>query len=101
MIQTLDRYILLDEPTKPRIAGHRITVAQVAFWHEVAGLAADEIATTYGLTLAEVYAALAYYFDNQALIDLATTKSEEFVEEMRRTLPSKLTASSSRRMTIS
>ena len=44
---------------KPRIAGHRITVAHIAIWHERLGKCADEIATEYDLTLANIYAALA------------------------------------------
>ena len=45
---------------KPRIAGHRITVQNVVIWHERMGLSADEIASTYGLSLADVYACLLY-----------------------------------------
>ena len=54
---------------KPRIAGHRITVANIVIWHERLGKSADEIATDYNLTLADVYAALAYYFDHREAID--------------------------------
>ena len=43
---------------KPRVAGHRITVANIVIWHERLGKSADEIATEYDLTLADVYAAL-------------------------------------------
>ena len=39
-------------------AGHRITVQNTVIWHERMGLSADEIATEYGLSLADVYAAL-------------------------------------------
>ncbi|MGH2442573.1 MAG: DUF433 domain-containing protein, partial [Chloroflexota bacterium] len=46
---------------KPRISGHRITVQAVAIWHERLAKSADEIASDYGLSLADVYAALAYY----------------------------------------
>jgi uncharacterized protein (DUF433 family) len=45
---------------KLRIAGHRITVQNIVIWHERLGLSADEIATEYGLSLADLYAALAY-----------------------------------------
>ena len=51
---------------KPRIAGHRITVQNIAIWHEWMGLSADEIAAEYGLSLADVYAALAYTYDHRA-----------------------------------
>jgi uncharacterized protein (DUF433 family) len=44
---------------KPCIRGRRITVQDIAIWHERLGKSADEIATEYDLTLADVYAALA------------------------------------------
>lgn len=54
---------------KPRIAGHRITVQDIVIWHERMGRSADEICAEYDLTLADVYAALAYYFDHREEID--------------------------------
>ncbi|MCS4114611.1 uncharacterized protein (DUF433 family) [Salinibacter ruber] len=47
---------------KPRISGHRITVQDIVVWHERGGWSVDEIASEYDLSLADVYAALAYYF---------------------------------------
>ena len=75
---------------KPRIAGHRITVAHIAIWHERMGKCADEIATEYDLTLADVYAALAYYFDHREEIDQSIQESEEFVKAFRQQTFSKL-----------
>lgn len=68
---------------KPRIAGHRITVHDIAIWHERIGKSADEIATEYDLTLADVYAALAYYFDHREEIDRDIEESKLFVEALR------------------
>ena len=75
---------------KSRIAGHRITVMDIAIWHERMGRSADEIGTEYGLSLADVYAALAYYYDNQVEIDAQMRESEAFVEALRRQIPSKI-----------
>src|SRR2546427_5547902 len=75
---------------KPRIAGHRITVQDIVVWHERLGLSADEIATEYGLSLADVYAALAYYYDHREEIDRAIRADEEFIAELRKRTPSKL-----------
>lgn len=75
---------------KPRIAGHRITVQNVVIWHERMGKSADEIATEYDLTLADVYAALAYYFDHREEMDRQIESAAQFVEEMRQKTPSKL-----------
>lgn len=75
---------------KPRIAGHRITVQNIAIWHERLGKSADEIATEYDLTLADVYAALAYYFDHRAEIERAIKESDAFAKALRQRSPAKL-----------
>lgn len=77
---------------KPRIAGRRITVQDIVIWHERMGKSADEIATEYDLELADVYAALTYYFDHRVEIDKAIRDGEEFAEELRKGMPSKLVA---------
>ena len=92
-VETLDRHIESTPDVvggKPRIAGRRITVQNIAIWHERMGLSADEIATEYDLTLAEVYAALAYYYDHRLEIDAAIREGEAFVEALRRRIPSKV-----------
>ena len=75
---------------KPRIAGHRITVEDVVIWHERMGKSADEIADEYDLALADVYAALAYYFDHRSEIDRSIKESAGFVKALRKNTPSKL-----------
>ncbi len=74
---------------KPCVAGHRITVQDVVVRHERLGLSADEIATEYGLSLADVHAALAYYYDHREEIDRSTRADEAFVAALRRRIPSK------------
>jgi uncharacterized protein (DUF433 family) len=52
------------------IEGHRIRVADIVAWHERRGYSPDEVVALFpGLTLGDVHAALAYYFDHQAEID--------------------------------
>ena len=75
---------------KPRIAGHRITVENIVIWHELMGKCADEIASEYDLSLADVYTALAYYYDHRPEIDQSMEESKAFVEAMRQQTPSKL-----------
>lgn len=54
---------------KPRIAGHRVRVQDIVVWTEQ-GQSPDEIvAHIASITLADVYAALAYYHDHRAEID--------------------------------
>jgi len=81
--QILDRHIEITPGVaggKPRIAGHRITVQNIVVWHEHMGKSVDDICGDYDLTLAYVYAALAYYFDHRDEIDQSLEESEAFVE---------------------
>ena len=75
---------------KPRIAGHRVTVQDIVIWHERMGKTADEIAAEYDLTLADIYAALAYYFDHRDEIDQDIEQSKAFVDALRQQKQSKL-----------
>ena len=75
---------------KPRIAGRRITVQNIAIWHERMGRSADEISSEYGLSLADVYAALAYYFDHRPEMDESIRSDETFAVSLRERTPSKL-----------
>ena len=91
--KTLDDHIKVAKGIadgNPRIAGHRITVQNVVIWHELLGLSADEIAAEYELTLADVYAALAYYYDHQAEIDKSIEDSESIVKTFGQKMPSKV-----------
>jgi uncharacterized protein (DUF433 family) len=54
---------------EPRIAGRRLPVHRIVYEHEVQGTPVGEITEIYDLTPAQVYAALAYYYDHKAEID--------------------------------
>ena len=95
MHQILDRHITMDRAIchgRPHIAGHRIRVQDVAVWHERLGLSVDEISTDYNLSLAEIYAALSYYFDNKAEIDKAIDADRSLVASHQREHQSPLQA---------
>jgi uncharacterized protein (DUF433 family) len=78
---------------KPRIAGSRIRVQDVVVWHERMGLSADEIVSRFPhLSLADVYAALAYYHDHREQIESDMMRGSELVEELQQLFPSKLAA---------
>lgn len=77
---------------KPCIAGTRIRVQDVFVWHEFQALSADEIVSLFPqLSMADVYAALAYYWDHRELIRTQMHEEDEFVERMRHKTPSALT----------
>src|SRR3989337_2490696 len=68
---------------KPRIAGHRIRVQDIVLWTEQ-GRSADEIVADFPqLSLADVYAALAYYHDHREQIDQDIREDDEFVQRMK------------------
>ena len=75
---------------KPRIAGHRITVQNIVIWHERLEMSPDEIATEFDLSLGDIHAALAYYFDHQDEIDREIREEQAFAEELRGRIPSVL-----------
>ncbi len=69
---------------RPRIDGHRIQVEDVAIWHERMGMSPDEIVSEYpSITLADVHAALAYYFENRQRIDADIEAAKRCAEEMK------------------
>jgi len=69
---------------KPHIAGHRIKVQHIAVWHNRMGMSPEEIvATNPGLTLAAVYAALAYYHGHRAEIDADIAADEALASQMK------------------
>ena len=70
---------------KPRIAGHRIRAQDVVIWHEKFGMSPDEIVHRYPtITLAQVHAALAYYWDHRDEIERAIAQEHATVEEYRK-----------------
>lgn len=74
------------------IVGTRITVSDVVIMHLKLGQSVAEIAAEYHLTLASIYAALAYYYDHQNEIDQRLANDEAYVEAFRQQHPSKLQA---------
>jgi uncharacterized protein (DUF433 family) len=76
---------------RPRIDGHRITVEDVVVWYERMGMSPDEIVSAYpSLSLSEVHAALAYYYENRTLIDAAIQAGQRFAAELRAKAPPSL-----------
>ena len=72
---------------KPCIRGLRITVQDVLGWL-ASGMETNEILHNYPyptISLADVYAALAYYWDHRDEIERAIDEEDALVEELRRT----------------
>lgn len=72
------------------IGGHRIRVMDIVFLHDIRRMSPSEIVHQYpGITLADVYAALAYYHDHRAEID-ADFENDQKWDEYGETQPSRL-----------
>ncbi len=82
---------IVSDPAKrggrPRIAGKGITVHDIA-WDYNNGLSVEYIVEAFGLTPAQIYAALSYYFDHKEQIDQEIRLGEEeanaLMEELER-----------------
>jgi uncharacterized protein (DUF433 family) len=69
---------------RPRIAGTGVTVRRIVGWYRL-GLSPEEIVDQYGhLSLAQVYAALAYYHANQEEIEADLAAEEAEAERLER-----------------
>ena len=78
---------------KACIAGHRVRVLDIVVWHEHQGMTPDEIVSHVPtVTLGDVHAALAYYFDHIEDIQQEMRDERAFAEEFRRSNPSLLEA---------
>jgi uncharacterized protein (DUF433 family) len=73
------------------IAGHRVRVMDIVLWHEMRGHGpADVVGMFPGLTLADVHAALAYYFDHRDEIAGDFRNDEEWAKHAETSYPSLL-----------
>jgi uncharacterized protein (DUF433 family) len=91
--KTLDEHIEVTPAVsggRPRIAGRRITVQDIVSWHERLGRSPVEIAEDYDVTLPDVHAALAYYFDHREERDRSIADDRAFAAARQQQVPSKL-----------
>jgi uncharacterized protein (DUF433 family) len=90
---TLNDFIAIDAGYcggRPRIAGRRVRVQDIAAWHLEHGLSVDEIVAEFELSKAAVHAGLAYYFAHQDEIDEAIRRDDALVAELQAKTPSQL-----------
>jgi uncharacterized protein (DUF433 family) len=86
--------------SKARIAGSRIRVTDVAIWHEKMGMSPDEIVNEFPtITLADVHAALACYWDNRDKLEEELRQEHAYVEDARRRIANPLLEKLHRRRT--
>jgi uncharacterized protein (DUF433 family) len=71
---------------QPIIAGTNLRVSDLIASHLYRGLAPEELAVNFKLSLGQVYAALAYYYQHKAEMDMQmredTAKAEQILNEL-------------------
>ncbi len=92
-VPPVDRVRIVSTPGvcggRPRIDGHRVTVEDIAIWHERMGLSPDEIVSSHpSISLSDVHAALAYYYEHRERIDTDIAAGEQLVAQMKSKSPS-------------
>ncbi len=69
---------------RPILAGTTLRVSDLAAYHVFEGLSAEALALQFELDLAQVHAALSYYFTHRAEIDAEIRANADEAEHWRR-----------------
>jgi len=76
---------------RPCVSGTRIRVLDIYVWHELSGQTADEIVSRFPqLTMSDVYAALAYYWDHRDELQQEIQAESDLVNRLRQSTGSPL-----------
>ena len=68
---------------KARLEGRRISVYQIGETYVEAGRSPEEIADQLDISLAEVHAALTYYYEHREEMDVIRDRREEIASRLR------------------
>ena len=85
MIQSIN--LISTDPSvrngRPCVAGTSIEVSVIVIAKIMQEAEPDQIAADYDLSLAQVYAALAYYYDNKTAIDASINERRQLAQQMK------------------
>lgn len=91
MVTAPINHICLDERGVAYVTGTRIKVRHIAVERNVWKQSPEQIQESYPhLSLAQVHAALAFYFDHQETIDEEIVAAGEYAEQLRVAHPNRL-----------
>jgi uncharacterized protein (DUF433 family) len=77
-------HVVIDDKGIARVAGSRIRVVDLAMQRTGLGLTPEQINESYPhLTLGQIYAGLAYYYDHKAELDQKIEDDARFADELR------------------
>lgn len=71
---------------RPIVAGTTLRVSDLAAYHTLAGLTPEQLAVQFELDLAQVHAALSYYYTHKAEIDAEIRANADQAEVWRQRL---------------
>lgn len=84
MTSLMDGHIVVDDKGVARVAGSRSRVIDIVLDKLAYGLSPEQIQEQHPhLSLAQVHAALAYYYDHQAQVDAQIKERTRDVESLR------------------
>jgi uncharacterized protein (DUF433 family) len=84
MVAVLNSLIELDEKGVPWISGANTKVVEVVLDKMAYGWSPEEMHRQHPhLSMAQIHAALSYYYEHQAEVDADIERRDRFVEEMR------------------
>jgi uncharacterized protein (DUF433 family) len=84
LVETSYRHIILNEKQVPFIAGTTMKVEELVLDHLAYGWSPEELQFQHPyLTLAQVYSALAYYWDHKGEVDRQIEEGLEYVNQLR------------------
>lgn len=88
--QVLPIEIIVSDPEtrggQPVIAGTTIRVSDLGAYHTLAGMTADQLAAQFDLDLAQVHAALSYYYRHKVAVDAEIRANSDQAELWRQRL---------------
>lgn len=75
----------------PIVEGTRTRVIDIAIEYEMLGRSPDEIISSHPqLNLSQVHDALSFYYENRDELDQKAAQDQEFIAQMKKKIPSKL-----------
>src|SRR5690242_6399004 len=92
MVTILPIDVIVSDPKirsgKPIIAGTTLRISDVGAWHTFGSQTPEELAVGFGLSMAQVYAALSYYYAHKDEIDQEirsnAEEAEKLIQELRK-----------------
>jgi uncharacterized protein (DUF433 family) len=82
------KHIILNENQIPIIEGTTLKVVEIIMAKTAYGWSPEEIHFQHPyLTMSQIYAALAYYWEHQAELDADIEQTENYAEEMQKESP--------------